>query len=223
MSTQSPTSKKIDMSYKPNYKYIPPIKWAVLTPLYDFFCVISGLGSRLRAKVLNSVQLRDNMAVVDVGCGTGVFLMIAKRRYPRVQFIGLDPDKKALAIAQRRLARAAADVELKEAFAEQLPLRDESVDVVYSTLAFHHMPNSIKQQAIKEIHRVLRYGGKIVIADFGETQSHFFRKMLFFEKLEYIEGNFNGLILGYLKESQFRDSAVIGRHFSGIDIVVAEK
>lgn len=211
------------MKYKPDYKYVPPITWSVLTPLYDFFCTISGFGSRLKKKVLNSIQLHDGMTVADIGCGTGVFLKIAKQRYQKVRFIGLDPDKQALAIAERRLTRTGLSVEFKESFAESLPLNDQSIDVCFSMLAFHHMPDNIKHDAIREIHRVLKNGGKVIIGDFGTRDNPFLRKVLFFEKLEYIDGNFKGLIPRYLKETNFKNIKVVNNHFPGIDIVVAEK
>ena len=211
------------MPYKPDYKYIPPITWPLLTPLYDFFCTIIGLGSRFKTKVLNSVKLRDGITVADIGCGTGVFLKIAKERYSRVRFIGLDPDKQALTIAERRLAKAHLSVELREALAESLPLADKSVDICFSTLAFHHMPDNVKRDAIKEMYRVLKSGGKVVIGDFGARESTLLRTVLFFEKLEYIDGNFKGLIPQYMDEANFKNTRVVNHHFPDIDIVVAEK
>ena len=211
------------MKYKPNYRYIPPITWPILTPLYDFFCSVIRLGQGFRGKVLNTVQLRGGMTVVDIGCGTGVFLKVAKQKYPDIKFIGLDPDRQALAIAERRFARAQLSVELVEAFAESLPLADQSIDVCFSTLAFHHMPDDVKRRAIEEIHRVLKNGGIAVIADFGEAKGRFFWKTLFFEKLEYLEGNLNGLLPRFLRDVGFRNVRVGGHHFPGIDIVVAEK
>ena len=84
------------MTYKPKYKYLPPVGVSVFTPLYDFGCTITGLGKRFKTKVLSATLLSDSMVVADIGCGTGVFLKIAKQKYPRVQFVGLDPDKQAL-------------------------------------------------------------------------------------------------------------------------------
>lgn len=211
------------MIYKPNYKYLPPISWSVLTPLYDFGCTMTGLGKRFKTKVLSAVSLRDGMVVADIGCGTGVFLKIAKQKYPRVQFVGFDPDKQALAIAKRRLTKAGLAAELREAFAESLPLESQSVDVCFSTLAFHHMPDEVKCKAIQEMHRVLKPAGMAIIADFGETKSAVFRKILFFEKLEYLEGNLKGLIPEYFKEVGFKPPEVIGSYFPGIKIIRAEK
>lgn len=211
------------MKYIPDYKYIPPLEWPIMTPVYDFACALSGLGPRFKTKVLNTVELRDKMMVADIGCGTGIFLKIAKERYPRVQFIGLDPDKQALAIAKRRMVRANLEVELKESFAESLPLSDHSVDISFSTLAFHHMPDSVKYGTVKEIHRILKNGGRVIIGDFGKTKSTLLGKILFFEKLEYIEGNFKGLIPRYMKDAGFKNIKIANHHFPGIDIVVAEK
>lgn len=211
------------MKYQPDYKYIPPLTWSILTPVYDFFCAISRLGSRFKTKVLNSAQLRDGMTVADIGCGTGLFLKIAKQRYPNVRFIGFDPDKKALGVAERRIVKAHLSVELKEAFAESLPLADQSIDICFSTLAFHHMPDSVKRGAIKEIYRVLKNDGTVIIADFGVRKGFLPPTILFFDKIEYIEGNFKGLIPRYMKDADFRNIRVVTRHFPGIDIVVAEK
>lgn len=211
------------MPYKPDYKYLPPINWSILTPFYDFLCAISGLGTRFKRQVLNSAVIKDGMTVADIGCGTGVFLKIAKQQYPKAKFIGIDPDQVALAIAERRLAKAELEVELKEAFAESLPIQDHSVDICFSTLAFHHLPDEIKLKAIQEMHRVLKPNGIAIIADFGQSKSLFFRKMLFFEKLEYLEGNLKGLIPQYFKSTGFQQPRIAGRHFPGIKIITAQK
>ena len=211
------------MTYKPKYKYLPPAGVSVFTPLYDFGCTITGLGKRFKTKVLSATLLSDSMVVADIGCGTGVFLKIAKQKYPRVQFVGLDPDKQALAIAERRLTKAGLSVELREAFAESLPLESQSVDVCFSMLAFHHMPDKVKHKAVQEMYRVLKPAGVAIIADFGETKSVLFRKILFFERPEYLEGNLKGLIPQYLKEVGFKIPEIISSHFPGIMIMRAQK
>lgn len=211
------------MSYKPDYKYIPPITWSFLTPLYDFFCTISGLGAGFKAKILNYVTLKDGMRVADIGCGTGVFLKAAKQKYPGVKFIGLDPDEKALAIAERRFAKVKIEVELKQAFAESLPLSDSSTDVCFSTLAFHHMPDEIKQKAVREIHRVLKPGGVVVIADFGPSSTFLFSWLLpLFENVEYLHGNLQGLIRKYLQEAGFADMR-IEKNIKRIEVIKSQK
>lgn len=210
------------MEYKPSYKYIPPISFNVLTPVYDFFCDISGLGKKFKKKVLNSVKLEDSLKVVDIGCGTGVFLKIAKEKYPNTQFIGIDPDKKALAIARKRLTHY-TDIELRESFAESLPLANKSIDVCFSTLAFHHMPNETKNKAIKEIYRILKPGGTVIIADFGKAEGISFRLLHILSKIEHLGGNLKGLLLQYLEEAGFEETEVVNKHFAGIKIIKAQK
>ncbi|MDP3794055.1 MAG: class I SAM-dependent methyltransferase [Candidatus Uhrbacteria bacterium] len=212
------------MSYTPPYRYIPPVTWHWLTPCYDFLCAITGLGKRFRKKVLHAIALRGDETVIDVGCGTGVFLALAKKTYPRLPLIGIDPDKEALAIAKRRLLKKNLDVELHEAFAESLPIPNASADVCFSTLAFHHMPNEIKQKALQEIYRILKPSGRVVIADFGATDSRWPRALLrLFEKIEYVEGNFKGLIPHYLKQAGFQEIIIAKKHFPAIHLVIAHK
>jgi ubiquinone/menaquinone biosynthesis C-methylase UbiE len=49
---------------------------------------------------------------------------------------------------------------------ERLPFPDQTFDVVFSTLMMHHLPKSLKRQGLGEISRVLKPGGRLVIADF---------------------------------------------------------
>ena len=49
---------------------------------------------------------------------------------------------------------------------EQLPFPDQTFDVVLSTLMMHHLPAGVKRQGLAEIARVLKPGGRLVIADF---------------------------------------------------------
>jgi ubiquinone/menaquinone biosynthesis C-methylase UbiE len=53
---------------------------------------------------------------------------------------------------------------------EQLAFPDQTFDVVFSTLMMHHLPESLKRQGLAEIARVLKPGGRLVIADFTRKQ-----------------------------------------------------
>jgi ubiquinone/menaquinone biosynthesis C-methylase UbiE len=53
---------------------------------------------------------------------------------------------------------------------EQLAFPDQTFDVVLSTLMMHHLPASLKRQGLAEIARVLKPGGRLVIADFTRKQ-----------------------------------------------------
>jgi ubiquinone/menaquinone biosynthesis C-methylase UbiE len=214
------------MPYEPKYRYIPSVPFHILTRIDHIICSVFGLGKKFKQSVLSSVAIPKNAVIVDIGCGTGIFLEIAKKIYPDVNLIGIDPDKQSLEIARNRLKRIEGKIDFIGAFAESLPLQDNSTDICFSTLMLHHVPDEIKLKALKEMHRILKSGGKVVIADFGKSDSWLIRKILvlfFFEKLEYIDGNFRGSILKYLEECGFRNISVVGKKFPEINIITADK
>ncbi len=99
-------------------------------------------------------------ALLDVGCGTGTFLQALASAFPSAKLTGVDPSPAMLDIARAKLGPAA---ELKPGRAESLPFLDETFDVVVSTSTFHYLRRPGK--ALREIARVLKPGGEIVITD----------------------------------------------------------
>jgi ubiquinone/menaquinone biosynthesis C-methylase UbiE len=94
---------------------------------------------------------------LDAACGTGRFAEFLARRGHRV--IGVDSSPHMLAHARRRVP----DGEFHVAELDQLPLADDSVDVIVCALALVHVPRL--QPALAEFARVLRPGGDLVISD----------------------------------------------------------
>ncbi|MEK7476128.1 MAG: class I SAM-dependent methyltransferase [Candidatus Coatesbacteria bacterium] len=101
------------------------------------------------------------VAVLDVGCGTGIWLAAQTRHFAgrSVRWVGVDPSGGMLAVAKRALP----GVELIQGRAERLPFPAESFDVVVSITAFHHFED--KPAAVSEMARVLKPGGTIRIAN----------------------------------------------------------
>lgn len=211
------------MSYKPNYRYIPPVHWHWLTRWYDLLVTLAGAGRRLQQRVFELTEIRPDHTVLDVGCGTGSFLELVSKESPPAKLVGVDPDPQSLEIAQGRLADHRNTATLQCAFAEKLPVENESVDVCVSALTFHHMPDHAKRQTATELYRVLKPGGQLVVADFGKTSSPLLKKLMFFERTEYINGNFNGVVVDSLLVAGFTDAVVAKRQFPAIDFVVARK
>jgi ubiquinone/menaquinone biosynthesis C-methylase UbiE len=114
--------------------------------------------------------------IVDLGCGTGRFTEpLAKHFSARV--IGIDPSQKMLAQARRK--PRSDRVIFEQASAESLPLTDNSVDMVFISMAFHHFANSAAVAA--ECRRVLRDTGYIFVRNSTRESDfparHFFPTM----------------------------------------------
>ncbi|MBF9131683.1 methyltransferase domain-containing protein [Plantactinospora sp. S1510] len=102
--------------------------------------------------------------VVDVGCGTGYLTRRAAVAVTHTGTVtGVDPSPQMLALARRH---APPTCTFTEAGGERLPVDDGTADRVVSCLAFHHIPPELRADAVREMHRVLRPGGRLLVADF---------------------------------------------------------
>jgi len=136
-------------------KSVPALGKDWLTPFFDVLLAIVGLGGPLTERVIEGAHIQDGKHVLDVSCGTATQLIAAKSRSPLAQTVGVYSDKRALAIARKKIAQHQVEVEVVQAGAEHVPFPTSSFDLVMSTLVFHHLPTEIKQRAIQEIYRVL--------------------------------------------------------------------
>jgi len=108
--------------------------------------------------------------VVDVGSGSGALLRTIGRSRPDARLLGVDPDDRMLATARRKAARsrhaAVRAARWERGYAQELPAADGSVDVVCSSLMFHHLDPDGRTEMLAEVRRVLRPDGELVLADF---------------------------------------------------------
>ncbi|MCP1727215.1 ubiquinone/menaquinone biosynthesis C-methylase UbiE [Natronospira proteinivora] len=106
------------------------------------------------------LMMRSGETLLDVGCGTGLLLARLQAEVPGVALTGLDASSGMLVQARERLGESLA---LIQSPAEHLPFPDESFDGVVSSSAFHYFRQP--QQAVNEMYRVLRPGGRLLITD----------------------------------------------------------
>lgn len=138
----------------------------LMISLIDTF-VFRGQVRELRQRTANLAQLQPGETALDVGCGTGTLLMEAARSVgPAGRVAGVDPGTQQIARARTKAARRNMPIEFQIGVIEQIPFPDQTFDVVFSTLMMHHLPAPLKRQGLEEIARVLKPGGRLIIADF---------------------------------------------------------
>ena len=103
--------------------------------------------------------------VLDVGCGAGIDTLLAASRVgPNGRALGLDMTPRMLELAAHHAASAGfVNVDVHEGLMEALPFADASVDVVVSNGVLNL--STRKSRALAEMHRVLRPGGRVCLAD----------------------------------------------------------
>ena len=155
--------------------YIPALRFHRLTPLFDVVAAATVRDGAIKRRVLESAAIAPGERVLDVGCGTGTLAVEAARAATGVQVTGLDADPSILARARRRAADAGLDIAFDEGWSTALPYESASFDVVLSTLFFHHLEDDAKRATASELVRVIRPGGRLVVADVGRPKDPLMR------------------------------------------------
>lgn len=131
--------------------------------------------------LLDTLSLRGDERVLDLGCGRGAVLLMAAEYVPQGRAVGVDiwsgKDQSGNAMAAAQ-ANAVAEgvvgrIELHTADMRHLPFDDASFDLIVSSVAIHNISaKHARDQAIDEAWRVLRPGGLLLIADISKSRSY---------------------------------------------------
>jgi ubiquinone/menaquinone biosynthesis C-methylase UbiE len=151
--------------------YLPAARFDRLTPLFDVFVRGTARERTIKRMLLSQAALEGGLDVLDVGSGTGTLAIWAKQSVPGARIRGLDGDPAIIEQAVRKATRAGVEVPFDEGLSYDLPYEDASFDRVLSSLFFHHLVLRDKERTIAEIARVLRPGGQLHVADFGQPRS----------------------------------------------------
>jgi ubiquinone/menaquinone biosynthesis C-methylase UbiE len=139
---------------------------------YDLTVWLMTLGRErvYRERLVDLAHLTSGESVLDVGCGTGTLAIVSKRRVgPTGTVHGIDASLAMIARAREKAKKAGVEVLFKQGVVEALPFPDAHFDVVLSTLMLHHLPRKLREQCAREVRRVLKPGGRVLVVDFRES------------------------------------------------------
>jgi ubiquinone/menaquinone biosynthesis C-methylase UbiE len=134
------------------------------------------------AKIVKLLDPTENSSLLDVGCGSGILIKNLINGNRGMKLFGLDITPKMVEVAKRKFANN-PNVEITLSSAVNMPYKDNSFDYVTCANSFHHHPDPVK--SAKEMVRVLKLGGKLLILDM--CIEGLLRKILF--KVENIYHN----------------------------------
>lgn len=150
--------------------YIPALRFRWLTRYYDPLLRALLEERRFKARLVQQARVEAGQRALDLGCGTGTLTVMLKRGYPDALVVGLDGDQEALAIARAKAVAAGVAVDLCTGLSSAPPFAAATFDRVVSSLLFHHLTTDEKRRTLVAALVLLRPGGELHVADWGQAR-----------------------------------------------------
>jgi ubiquinone/menaquinone biosynthesis C-methylase UbiE len=188
-------------------RYIHALRFSALTALYDPVVALTTREREFKQQLVDGVPLKARQKVLDVGCGTGTLACMLAQAEPKAKVHGLDGDQEILRRARDKAAAHQLKIRFTHGLSFALPYPDGHFDQVLSSLFFHHLRRDDKLKTLREIRRVLKPGGGLHVADWGQAQDPLMRGL--FLGIQFLDGfastadNVAGRLPGLISQAGF--------------------
>lgn len=152
--------------------------YKVLSKIYDSLDVIYFRQNSPREQILNCIS-DDNVAIIDICCGTlSSGISIASKK-PNSKVIGLDISKPMLRIAKNKLQKSLLEnVHIKLGDACNTRLKANTLDYAILALVLHESNEELRRKMLLEIKRILKPSGKLLVMEWEKPKS-IWKKIMF--------------------------------------------
>jgi ubiquinone/menaquinone biosynthesis C-methylase UbiE len=119
----------------------------------------------LKIKLLHNyirkeLGIKDDLKILDYGCGTGRSAEFVNKYFPNSTFTGVDPSSKSINVAKKRFGNKKNEFMTLN---NKIKLKENCYDVVFSAVTFHHIPIDKRDAALKSIHTSLKQDSIFVL------------------------------------------------------------
>lgn len=164
--------------------------------------------TRINRRAVKSLDIQPGDCVLDVGCATGEATLFGAAQIDSLRgglAVGLDASPEMVARARHKVRDHPCRFDIGAA--ERLPYADAVFDKAVTTFFFHHLDLADKLSALKEIHRVLKPGGILVVTDVGPPTNALGRfavrvSLYLFHQSE-LEENVRGMLVPLFESAGF--------------------
>lgn len=148
----------MDIIYEPDITYRRALQ-------IDKMWAESDATGKLYAEVLNMASLKGNERVLDVAVGAGCLLQLAAEALPQGHAIGLDRSAAMVRLAQAKLGKGkTGQASVMHSDGEDFIFKGGVFDMVFCVLSLYHFSDPLT--ALKEMRRVLKKGGRLVLCEY---------------------------------------------------------
>ena len=151
--------------------------FSTITPRYDFLNHFLSMRRDIawRRFTIKKMRFFQTKRFLDIACGTGDLSIDAAEKYPEITVNGVDFVREMIQVGQKKVnqKKVAKRIHLVTGDALRLPFRDNSFDVAAMAFGIRNIPD--RQNALREMLRVVVPGGQVMILEMTFTRNPFFQ------------------------------------------------